>query len=263
MVKLRDKICKVKSELIIPYDKNNKKHPEAQINLLVENIKRFGFTNPLLIDENNIIIAGHGRYEAGLKLGFNEFPCIKVDDLTESEKRALRISDNRVGELAEIDWDNLKEEWLNIKEQDKTLEYLTGYNEEELSFLDDEDGSSNPDENTYTKKIDVPMYEQQGEQPPLEDLYDTEKYDRLIKLIEESSVSDNIKEFLKLTATRHIKFDYANIAEYYTHTDKETQELMEKLALVIIDFEKAIEEGYIKLREEIISQYLDEYEKEE
>ena len=93
---------------IIPYEFNNKKHDEEQINLLVNSINEFGFKNPILIDESNIILAGHGRYEAAKKIGLEEIPSIQVTDLDEIKKKRYRILDNRITDYAEYDTENLK-----------------------------------------------------------------------------------------------------------------------------------------------------------
>ena len=77
--------------------------------------------------------------------------------------------------------------------------------------------------------------------------------------IKNSNLSDDEKKFLIFAASRHVVFNYEKIAEYYAHSNKEMQELMEKSALVIIDFEKAIQLGYVKLCDEIRNQYLEEY----
>ena len=134
VTKLRDKIIKVNSSELKEYEKNNKVHPESQISLLVQNIDKFGFTNPILIDKDNIIIAGHARFKAGQRLNMKTFPCIRIDDLTDDEIKALRIADNRVAELAEIDWASLKDEWDFLKDTNTGLEYLTGWTEEDFNI---------------------------------------------------------------------------------------------------------------------------------
>ena len=83
--------------------------------------------------------------------------------------------------------------------------------------------------------------------------------DELLAKIEASNVSPDEKEFLRQAAARHTVFDYAKIADYYAHASKEMQELMEDSALVIIDFGKAIEKGYIRLSDEIRNEYTREY----
>jgi hypothetical protein len=111
----------------------------------------------------------------------------------------------------------------------------------------------------YSAKITAPIYEPKGIKPHLLELYDLQKSRRLNLEIKNSSLSEEEKKFLMFAATRHIVFNYQNIAEYYAHSSKEMQDLMEKSALVIIDFEKAIQLGYVKLCDEIRNQYLEEY----
>jgi hypothetical protein len=87
------------------------------------------------------------------------------------------------------------------------------------------------------------------------------KTNRLIREIKISNISDQEKVFLIEAAKRHTVFNYENIADYYSHASKEMQNLMERSALVIIDFELAIQLGYVRLSDEIRTQYLEEYEK--
>ena len=122
--------------------------------------------------------------------------------------------------------------------------------------LDDEivdlDSDDEEEDDRYTKKTNIPQYEITGKKPNISELYDLEKYNELIKDIEQADVSDEVKQFLKLSATRHIVFNYQNIAEYYAHADKEVQQLMEDSALVIIDYEDAIKDGFVRLSEDVI-----------
>lgn len=114
-------------------------------------------------------------------------------------------------------------------------------------------------EKKYSSKIEAPIYEPKNIKPHLLELCDRVKFNRLVGEINESSLSDEEKKFLKLSAARHLVFNYEKIADYYAHSSKEMQLLMEKSALVIIDFEKAIQLGYVKLCDEIRAQYLEEY----
>jgi len=109
-------------------------------------------------------------------------------------------------------------------------------------------------EEKYTNAIVVPIYEPKGEKPSIVELYDETKTSNLNSRIDASSLSDEEKRFLKAAATRHTVFDYRNIANYYAHSDAETQALMEESALVIIDFDKAIELGYVYAVESITKQ---------
>ena len=116
------------------------------------------------------------------------------------------------------------------------------------------------DKSKYSKKIDSPIYEPKHRKPHILELCDKTKATRLRQEIEQSGLSPDEKNFLLDAVTRHYVFNYEKIADYYAHSNKEMQHLMERSALVIIDFEKAIEYGYVRLCEEIKSQYLEEYD---
>jgi hypothetical protein len=114
-------------------------------------------------------------------------------------------------------------------------------------------------EQKYSTKIEAPIYEPKNKKPHTLELCDKSKTQRLIKEIEASELPLEEKQFLIAAAHRHTVFNYEKIADYYAHSNKEIQNLMEKSGLVIIDFEKAIQYGYVKLCEDIRSQYLEEY----
>jgi hypothetical protein len=117
----------------------------------------------------------------------------------------------------------------------------------------------NKDEQKYSSKIEAPIYEPKNLKPHILELCDKSKTHRIINEIEQSSLSNDEKFFLIDAARRHNVFNYEKIADYYAHSSKEMQTLMERSGLVIIDFDKAIEYGYVKLCDEIKSQYLQEY----
>lgn len=107
------------------------------------------------------------------------------------------------------------------------------------------------EENIYTKTIQIPQYTPSKVAPPLTSLADYTKYSELIRDIEKSNVTDEEKKFLRYAATRHIVFTYSRIADYYAHANAEMQDLMEKSALVILDVDDAIANGYVKLSKDI------------
>lgn len=94
---------------VIPYEKNPRNNDNA-VKYVAESIKEFGFKSPIIIDNNGVIICGHTRHKAAIKLGLEEVPCIVADDLTEEQVRGLRLADNKVAEMAEWDFDLLTEE---------------------------------------------------------------------------------------------------------------------------------------------------------
>ena len=120
-------------------------------------------------------------------------------------------------------------------------------------------GELEPDQDDakYSGKIEAPIYEPKNKKPHLMELVDLSKTNSLIREIIASDIPQDVKEFLVEAAKRHSVFNYEKIADYYAHASPEVQALMEKSALVIIDFGKAIQNGYVKLCEEIKSQYLE------
>jgi len=126
-------IIKKPIDSLIPYAKNARVHDEAQIAQIAGSIKEFGFNNPVLIDKDNGIIAGHGRVMAARKLGLTEVPTILLDHLNETQRKAYILADNRIA--INSTWDNemLSLELMDIKD-DVSLAML-GFNVDELDAL--------------------------------------------------------------------------------------------------------------------------------
>ena len=104
-----------------------------------------------------------------------------------------------------------------------------------------------PIDDKYTKKVKIPQYLPSGRKPNIYELCDKTKYLSLLNSINKIDLPNEVKEFLKLAATRHIVFNYSLIADYYAHSDTTVQKLMEESALVIIDIDDAIANGYVRL----------------
>jgi len=119
-----------------PHDRNPRTHSKRQVEQIADSIRRFGFTNPVLVDASNQVVAGHGRIEAAKKLGMSSVPVLRLEHMTEAEKRAYVIADNRLAELA--GWDNnlLALELAAIAELDSEFELpLTGFDQAEIEAL--------------------------------------------------------------------------------------------------------------------------------
>jgi DNA modification methylase len=121
-------------ERLVPYGRNPRTHSDAQVAQIAASIVEFGWTNPILVDSNDGIVAGHGRLLAAKKLGLAEVPVIVLDHLSETQKRALLIADNKLAELAGWDNDALRDELSELNDANFDLGTL-GFSEDELRVL--------------------------------------------------------------------------------------------------------------------------------
>lgn len=124
----------VSTDDLIPYAMNSRTHSDTQVDQVAASIKEFGFTNPILVDDLNVIIAGHGRLMAAKKLGLHEVPTITLGNLTEAQRKAYVIADNKLALNAGWDDQALQAELERLQELDFDLE-LTGFDADELAKL--------------------------------------------------------------------------------------------------------------------------------
>lgn len=147
----------VSVEKLIPYARNSRTHSEAQVAKIAASIKEFGFLNPIITDGKNGIVAGHGRVMAAQKLGLKELPVIEASHLTEAQKRAYVIADNRLALDAGWDNDMLKVELQELSDLDFDLS-LTGFDEKELDgFLEPEPSAGLTDEDAVPEAPEQPV----------------------------------------------------------------------------------------------------------
>ena len=137
----------VPTQKLIPYALNSRTHSDAQIDQIAASIKEFGFLNPIIVDGENGIIAGHGRVMAAKKLGMTELPVIQADHLSDAQRKAYVIADNKLALNAGWDDDFLKSEIETLHDLDFD-EMLLGFNEQELAvlFLEKQEGKTNPED---------------------------------------------------------------------------------------------------------------------
>ena len=114
----------VNIDKLIPYANNARTHSEEQIQLIRSSLREFGFINPVIIDNDYGIIAGHGRVIAARREGITEIPCVKVDHLTEAQKKAYILADNRLAELSEWDEEMLKVEIEQLNDLEFDVDLL-------------------------------------------------------------------------------------------------------------------------------------------
>ena len=236
----------------IKFDKRNyRKHDKKNKSLIKKSLEKFGAGRSIVVDAEGEIIGGNGVYEQAQKLGLktkivetdgSELVVVKRTDLkTDDEKRkALAVMDNSTSDTSEFD--------LELLTADFTVDELEDFG---IELPEEKEEESNK----YSIKIKPPIYSpKKKNKPKLSECVDLEKYNQLKKEIESNkNISEEEKTLLLLASTRHICFNYENIAEYYCHCSDNTKSLMEKNALVIVDINKAIEFGFVKYTEEIIN----------
>lgn len=140
---------------VMPYTNNSRTHSEEQVNQIAKSISEFGFTNPVLIDENGGLIAGHGRVMAAKKLGVSKIPSITITGLTEAQKKAYVITDNKLAELSKWDLDVLKVEIESIASIDPAFNIdLLSFDDKEMFKIFDETGGIVVDDKLTPKDLD-------------------------------------------------------------------------------------------------------------
>ena len=199
---------------------------------------------PIVVDENYVVLGGNMRLKACIDLKMETVPVIMAEDLTQEQKKEFIIKDNV--SFGDWDWDIIESEFNIELVEDWGLDPLIGEEETE--------------QEKYTRKILAPTYEPVNVKPNITNLVDQTKYRQLIDNIENSNITEDEKEFLRLASCRHLVFDYSKIADFYAHSNKEVQDLMEKSALVIIDYNKAIEEGYVRLSKTLSDLYTEDHD---
>lgn len=145
-----------KTEILSPYDRNSRVHSERQIDQIVNSIREFGFTIPVLVDEKSMLIAGHGRVMAAQKMGLEEIPVMVATGWTDQQKRAYVIADNKLTENSTWDEELLKSEIKQLEFEEYNLDFL-GFDVDELTnlFLDKEFGKTD----ALEEWTDMPEYE--------------------------------------------------------------------------------------------------------
>jgi len=188
------------------------------------------------------VLAGNHRLEAARRLGMTDLPVhwLDVDDAT---ARRIMLADNRTSDLATYD-DAVLVQLLEAAAADDDL-FGSGYDGDDLDdLLADIAGDI---DNKYASQIVAPVYHPTGDNPAVTDLSDTEYAETLRSEIEAAGLDDDLRQFLLSAAERHTVFNFAQIAEFYAHADAEIQHLMERSGLVIIDFDKAVENGFVTM----------------
>ena len=243
---------------IRPDAHNYRKHPDFNRKLIKRSLQENGAGRSIVVDNTGESIGGSGVLEQADALGLpkrivetdgSELVVVVRKDISPDDPRRkqLALADNATTDQSEWDVEALQRDW--------TDEELEGWGVDDIS-----DGKK---DETYTDKIDGLTYEPTGENVYVSELYDTGKYAELLAAIDRSDVPDDAKEMLRIAATRHIVFDYRKMAEYYAKASPEVQRLMEQSALVIVDFDSAIQHGFVVLQGKLNDQCAKDFEEAE
>ena len=238
---------------LAPHPENYREHPPNQIREIQASIRQHGIYKNIVVARDYTILAGHGVVEAVSQMDeIDQVPVyvLNADPDSAAAKKVI-IADNETPKQAKDDEEQLADLLRQIYATEESsgggLEG-TGFDEDMMNdILGEFDDDDTPDEEKYTNRIDTPTYEVTGEEPDVEDLYDQEKTQALIAEIKQADLPTDLQAFLISAAQRHTRFDFEAIAEFYAHASPEVQALMEQSALVIIDFDQAIEQGFVSL----------------
>lgn len=234
-------------------------HTESQAKAMIGVLEEIG--------QAGALIAWYSEREGGALTTFDghlrksldpnlKWPVL-ITDLTDEEADYALATYDPISALAGADRERLDALLSSVhSSSDDVRQLLSGLAEREgLEYEQAEEEA----EMIYSRNIEAPIYEPKGEKPNIHDLYDDSKTKALIAEIDASGLPEEEKEFLRVAARRHTVLNYKRIADYYAHSSPEVQALMENSALVIIDFNKAIEQGYIELSHELAKQYEIDY----
>ena len=201
---------------------------------------------PIVVDEEMVVLGGNMRLKASKAAGLTDVWVEIAKGLSEEKKKEFIVKDN-VG-FGEWEWDMLANEWDSVE--------LAEWGLDVWENTDD----VKEEEEMLSKNIKAPSYEPKNEKPSEAELFNENKTKELIQKIGLANITEDEKDFLIKAAYRHTIYNYQNIADFYAHSNKEVQELMEESALVIIDLNDAISNGFVTLTENIKKLHTEEYE---
>ena len=227
------------------YDGNAKKHDNANIEAIANSIEEFGFRNPIIAwhNEDGVpeIVAGHGRAAAAKRLRIETVPVVFVDDLSDAQRRMLTLADNQTTLMTGWDEAQLAEE----------LDALRGmFDVSTFGFEPEAVAISSALDDRYSQNIGKVDYEPSGKEWKPEQLfYQTDEFSEDIERLD---APEAIKELLRIRSHWMCQFDFAKIADYYcTQATPDVKRMFERLALVLLDRDQLIENGFSSICEYI------------
>ncbi len=254
------KITRRKLTDYIPDDSNANAGTERGLQMIENSLHEDGVGRSIVADAQGRIPAGNKTLEAAMNAGITDVIEIETDgnalivhkrsdwDLSDPTGAARRYAyrDNRSAEVG-LSWDAGQ----IAADVERGVDLSGMFQDYELSAIYAEAAQIAALGNNYSRKIEVPLYEPSGEKPDISMLYDDSKTQRMIADINASNLGHDEKQFLIAAAHRHTVFNFASTADWYAHSEAPVQRLMEESALVILDFNRALELGYIRLTQHI------------
>ncbi len=241
-------------ESLLAHPMNPKIHPKTQQDALAGSLNELGWIAPVVVNRTTAhVLDGHARIGLAISRGEPMVPIAYVEISPEQEALAVAIYDP-IGAMAVTDREQLDALLQEVSTGDAAVQAMLDQLAQDAGIV------PSVEDATYSQAIESPIYEPTGPQPPVSALYDeTVTQTMLAAIAAIDDMPEDVRGFLAAAAQRHTVFHFGKIAEYYSHADAATQALMEQSALVIIDYERAIELGYTKLSSRINDLYEEDY----
>ena len=237
---------------LIQDEHNYRKHSDTNKARIKKSIDEAGLGRSVVVDADGVLIAGNGVQQVVdpdtpvrvIETDGTELVVVKRTDLHsgDTRRKTLALADNATADDVEWDYEAIAEDWTEDEAGDWGVEWP----------------NSESGENPYSQKTDIPIYQIKGEKPSVDQCIDLFEVEKKIEKIENSNVSEDKKKMLKACAYRFAEINFSMMAEFYAHEDEEMQSLMEDNALVIVDFDKAIELNLVKLDKRMKEIYKEE-----
>ena len=230
---------------------------ERGLRVLDDSIAETGLGRSIVTDKNGVIIGGNKTTERSVDRGFDDAVVVHTTgkQLVVVQRDDLDLSDTNPNNPARklAYYDNVASQHLTWDANQIAADVANGLNlsglwtQPELAIVLSTPQYESDTENNYTRKVEVPLYEPSQEKPQIAELFDDSRTQQLVAEIDaEPSLNDAERAFLTIAAQRHTILHFTKIADLYAHGTPELQRLMENSALVIIDFNRAIELGYVR-----------------
>ena len=232
-------------------------HPKPQQDALAGVLDQVGWVQDVIVNQRTgHVIDGHLRVSLAISRQEPSIPVVYVD-LDEAEELLILATIDPLSAMAATDREQLDALLREVSTGDAAVQAMLDQLAQDAEAAP---GDATEDDATYSQSMESPIYEVTGPKPAVADLYDETRTREMVTAIEAAEgLTDDARRFLLAAAQRHTTFHFGKIAEYYAHADEGVQALMEQSALIIIDFDQAVELGYTRLRDRVTELYEADY----